>query len=81
MDDRTFKHLTADVSIGRYHPNYFLWCGDVCNVICTRFPARQQDFALRGIEEDGDGRPYLDMQLDGVNLDDLTMLVSQAVAL
>ena len=80
MNKELFKKLTDNVSIGKEHPSLFKYDGEVCSIVCNRFPARDNDFRLESIEVDGDCEPYTDQQLLGADESKLTILIEQPCA-
>ena len=79
MKQEIFDRLTKGVSIGREHPNYFEYDGEVCQLVCKRFPSRPQDYALISIERDEYGLPYTDTTLLHMNPELITMLVANPI--
>ena len=74
-----FKKLTANVSIGREHKSFFKYNDEVCKIVCSSFPATDEDFYLESIETDSDGVPYESRPLLDVYEDKLTILVEHTL--
>lgn len=77
MNTELFNKLTANVSIGREHKSFFKYNDEVCKIVCSSFPATDEDFYLESIETDSEGMPYESRPLLDVYEDKLTILIEK----
>ena len=79
MNTELFNKLTANVSIGREHKSFFKYNDEVCKIVCSSFPATDEDFYLESIETDSCGVPYESRPLLDVYEDKLIILVENTL--
>ena len=81
MDKQIFNELTKNVSIGREHPDYFIYDEEVCHLKCNCFPSKEEDFCLVSVESNEDGQPYVYARLLDTDHNNITMLVKKEITL